>query len=249
VIEVKLEAYEGPLDLLLQLIQRHKIDIYDIPISTLTNQYLQEVASLPPDMGRLSQFLVMAATLLEIKSKMLLPRPKPESAEEPEDPREALVQQLLAYKQTQAIVQELRDIAPTGERLTGPGDTQILAQIKKDANTLPDMDMVSVSHLLEIFAGIMSRKEERRDTVRAGYGEMPRERFSVTEKVTHMRQMLATHGRLSLQNLFYGCRSKNEMVVTFLALLEMVRQGEIQASQPHPFADVEMEATSIKCPA
>ena len=238
-MEIKLDAYEGPLELLLTLIQRHKIDIYDIPIASLTDQYLQEIANLPPDMGQLSEFLVMAATLLEIKSKMLLPRPKLETTDEPEDPREALVQKLLAYKQAQALAGELRGLTPEGERLTGAGDRTLLEQIKQNGDHVPELDAneISVARLLDIFAGVMSRKEDRRDTVRANYGKMPRDRFTVEEKVNHMRQLLNTYGQISLQFLFTDCHSKSEMVVTFLALLEMVRQGEITASQPEPFGD------------
>jgi len=240
-MDFKLDAYEGPLDLLLKLIRRHEIDIYDIPIAELTAQYLDEVANLPPDMGRLSEFLVMAATLLEIKSQMLLPRPKSKQEEEPEDPREILVQKLLAYKQAQALAAELGKRTPEGERLTGTGDGEILAQIKSDANTRAyEPDMVSLSHLSEIFAEVLSRKEERVDTVRTGFGELPRDRFTIEEKVAHVQHELRLYGRLSLRFLFQSCRSKNEMVVTFLALLEMVRQSEIRISQPEAFADVEV---------
>ena len=237
-MDFKLPAYEGPLDLLLKLIRRHEIDIHDIPIAQLTAQYLDEVANLPPDMGRLSEFLVMAATLLEIKSRMLLPRPKIEKDEEPEDPREVLVQKLLAYKQAQALAEELAKRVPVGERLTGTGDDEILAQIKTDSKARSyEPDMVSLSHLMDIFAEVLSRKEERTDTVRASFGELPRDRFTVEEKVAFVQQQLGTYGRLSLLFLFKNCRSKNEMVVTFLALLEMVRQHEICINQPEPFGD------------
>ena len=247
-MDVKLEAYEGPLDLLLKLIQQHKIDIYDIPISTLTDSYLQEIANITPDMGQLSEFLVMAATLLEIKSRMLLPRPKQEMDSEPEDPREALVQKLLAYKQAQAIAWELKTMHPEGERIPGMGDREVLAQLNLDARSaLPELDisLVSASYLLDVFIDIMSRKEDRRDTVRAGYGRMPRDRFTVVEKIAQMRELLGTLGRISLRFLFSACHSKSEMVVTFLALLEMVRQGEIRATQPESFGDVEV----LPCPA
>jgi len=239
-MEFILEAYQGPLDLLLKLIQRHEIDIYDIPIATLTNQYLQEIANLPPDMGQLSEFLVMAATLLEIKSRMLLPRPKTEPDAEPEDPREALVQKLLAYKQAQTIAQELGSLTPVGERVAGIGDTPLLQQLYQDASSQLPTDMATLSQLMEVFADVMSRKEDRRDPVRAGYGSMPRERFSVTEKVVRIRSMIAQYGRASLRALFIDCRSKNEMVVTFLAILEMVRQGMARASQSTTFGDVEV---------
>ena len=245
-MDVKLSAYEGPLDLLLQLIRRHEIDIYDIPIAQLTAQYLEEVANLPPDMGSLSEFLVMAATLLEIKSQMLLPRPKREQDEEAEDPRELLVQKLLAYKQAQALAQQLGTMTPMGERLTNSGDGEILAQLKKEAQGFPlANEMVPLSNLMEIFADVLSRKEERVDTVRAGYGELPRDRFTVTEKVAFIQHELRVYGRLSLRFLFQNCRNRNEMVVTFLALLEMVRQGEIRARQSDSFSDVEVLSCAV----
>jgi segregation and condensation protein A len=240
IIEVRLDAYEGPLDILLTLIRRHEINIYDIPISTLTNQYLQEIANLPSDMEQLSEFLVMAATLLEIKSRMLLPRHKPETAGEVEDPREALVQKLVAYKQAQALAQELQKLSPIGERVTNLGDKQLLSQIKHEADARLPVNMVTVTQLMEIFADVMSRKENRRDTVRADYGKMPRDRFTVTQKVTYIRGILESRGRASLRALFSSCNSRNEIVVTFLALLEMVRQGEIRANQTEAFSDVEI---------
>ena len=239
-MEVKLESYEGPLDLLLKLIQRHEIDIYDIPIATLTNQYLEEIAHFPSDMENLSEFLVMAATLLEIKSRMLLPRPKPETAEDGEDPREALVQKLIAYKQAQALVAEFHKLDPIGERLPGSGDLPLLLQLKQDAKSMRPAEMLPISQMLNLFTEVMSRKEQRRDNVRAGYGSMPRDTFTITEKVLHIREMLEAGRRVSLLGMFANCRSKNEMVVTFLALLEMVRQGEISATQNEAFADVEI---------
>ena len=241
-MEVKLDAYEGPLDLLLSLIRRHEIDIYDIPISSLTNQYLEEIATLPRDMERLSEFLVMAATLLEIKSRMLLPRPKVEADGEPEDPREALVQKLLAYKQAQALVEEFQKLTPVGERVTNFGDVALLKQLSRDAKSELPQNMIPMSLLMEFFVDVMSRKEFRRDTVRADYGKMPRDRFTVTAKVVHIRRILYNHGKASLRALFSGCQSKNEMVVTFLALLEMMRRGEIRATQPEAFSDVEIYA-------
>jgi len=238
-MEVKLTAYSGPLDLLLKLISKNEIDIHDIPISELTAQYLEEIANLPHDMEQLSAFLVMAATLLEIKSRMLLPRPKIESEEEPADPREVLVQQLLAYSQAQAIAQELHSLTPVGEKFTSMGDRTLLEELKKNANIAPEIDF-TLSYLNQIFIDVMSRKEGRTDTIRAGYGEMPRDKFTVTEKVTYIGDVLKTQRRLNLFTLFHDCRSKNEMVVTFLALLEMVRRGMIHAAQPAAFGDVEV---------
>jgi len=244
-MEFKLEIFEGPLDLLLKLIAKNEIDIHDIPISELTHQYLEEVAKLPPDMEQLSEFLVMAATLLEIKSRMLLPRPKIESEEEPGDPRELLVQQLLTYATTQALAKELGEMPHVGERLCGIGDRLLLNQMKSTEDTKPYMDHVTLEYLSQVFAEVLTRRESRTDTVRAGYGQMPRDRFTVTEKVSYISQTLSTQGRLNLFALFYNCRSKNERVVTFLALLEMVRRGMIFAAQEEAFGDVEV----LPCPA
>lgn len=240
-MEFKLTAYEGPLDLLLKLIIRNEIDIYDIPISQLTAQYLEEVAQLPPDMEQLSEFLVMAATLLEIKSRMLLPRARTDEDEEPGDPREALVQQLLAYSQATAIAGVLEELTPEGGKFTGPGDRQLLQQIKDAINSQPEMDMITVNYLRDVFHEVITRKESRKDVIRAGYGEMPREKFSVTEKVSFIGRLLNQEGRLNLFDLFFNCRSRNEMVVTFLALLEMVRRGTILTIQPSAFSDVEVK--------
>ena len=242
-MDVKLSTYSGPLDLLLKLITKNEIDIHDIPISELTAQYLQAITHLPPDMEQLSEFLVMAATLLEIKSRMLLPRPKIDSEEDSADPRETLVQQLLAYSQAQAIAQELLGLTPIGEKFTHMGDRLLLESLRKDTRTTLTLDF-TLSHLSKIFAEVMSRKESRTDTIRAGYGEMPRDKFTVTEKVAHMSDALKTQGRLHLFTLFHDCRSKNEMVVTFLALLEMVRRGLIHAAQSTAFGDVEV----LPCP-
>ena len=243
-MDVKLEAYEGPLDLLLQLIRRSEIDIYDIPIAQVTAEYLEVIAAFPPDMGEISEFLVMAATLLEIKSKMLLPRPKIEGEPE-EDPREALAQQLLAYQQAQTLAEQLSNLTPIGVRLTGTGDKDLLKILSEESYSQPTLDLISVSHLADIFADVMRRKADKIDPIRAGYGEMPRERFTVTGKIEHIIQVLKTKGRLSLEALFLRCSSRREMVVTFLALLELARRGKIHTSQPRTFGDVEVKP----CPA
>jgi len=240
-MEVKLDAYEGPLDLLLQLIRQHEIDIYDIPISLLTNQYIKAIANLPPDMGELSEFLVMAATLLEIKARMLLPRPKLEEDPDAEDPRDALVQKLLAYKQAQAIAVELQKHFPVGERITNLGDREVIAQFRQNKQAEFETHITSTDQLLSIFAEVMQRKENKRDRVRGNYGKMQRDRFTITEKVLHIQEILRRAGRASLRNMFELCQSKNEMVVTFLALLELIRRGEITARQSASFADVVAE--------
>ena len=246
-MEVKLDAYEGPLDLLLRLIQRNEIDIYDIPIALLTAQYLEELAELQGDarynMDQMSEFVLMAATLLEIKSRMLLPKPKPENETEPEDPREALVQKLLAYQEAQALAAELTRIAPPGLRISGSGDPVLLEHIAEDIDSqTPIIEGIELSRLWQVFSDIMSRRAARRDPIRAGFGEMQRERFTVPEKIAYIRKRISEGGSVQLSALFEYCRTRIEMVVTFLALLEMIRQGMVKARQGEAFGDVFCES-------
>jgi len=246
-MEVKLAAYEGPLDLLLRLIQRNEIDIYDIPIAELTAQYLEAVSEIRDDatydMDQMSEFVLMAATLLEIKSRMLLPKPKPESEIEEEDPREALVQKLLAYQEAQVLAAELTRLAPPGLRITGGGDPELLTTISADIDSqTPVMEGVELSRIWDIFADVMSRRAARRDPIRAGFGDMPRERFTVPEKIAYIHKRISESGRVQLSVLFEYCRTRIEMVVTFLALLEMVRRGMVKAQQNAAFDDVYCES-------
>ena len=245
-MEIKLAAYEGPFDLLLRLIHRNEIDIYDIPIAELTDDYLEAINAMRDeahyDMDKMSEFVLMAATLLEIKSRMLLPKPKPIDEEEPEDPREALVQKLLAYQEAQALAEELSRIAPPGQRLSGNGDLQLLEDISADIDSqTPVMEGVELSQIWDIFTDVMSRRAARRDPIRAGFGEMPRERFTVPEKIAYIRRRIAEAGQVRLSTLFEYCRTRIEMVVTFLALLEMIRQGMVKARQSQAFDDVYCE--------
>ncbi|MCL2577906.1 MAG: segregation/condensation protein A [Defluviitaleaceae bacterium] len=243
-MDVKLEKYEGPLDLLLKLIQRAEIDIYDIPISQITAEYMEVIANFPPDMEQMSEFLVMAATLLEIKSKMLLPRPKTEPDEPEEDPREALTRQLIAYQHAQELAVQLSTLTPVGERLTSTGDKEALEILTGGRYSNPVEELIPIPQLTELFTDIMRRAAEKIDTVRAGYGEMSKEKFTVTEKIGFVRKILQKKGRLSLSSLFMDCVSRHEMIVTFLALLEMVRRGMVSAVQPKTFGDVELKLLS-----
>jgi len=247
-MEIKLAAYEGPLDLLLRLIQRNEIDIYDIPIAELTTQYLKEIAHIREDgrydMDQMSEFVLMAATLLEIKSRMLLPKPKADTEDtEVEDPREALVQKLLAYKEAQALAAELNRISPPGARLSGTGDPQLLQEIEADIDRqTPIMEGVGLSQIWDIFTDIMSRRAARRDPIRAGFGAMQKERFTVPEKIAYIRQQIQISGQVRLSTLFEDCRTRTEMIVTFLALLEMIRRGMAKARQDQAFEDVYCES-------
>ena len=235
-MEVSVKAYKGPLDLLLQLIRRNEIDIYDIPIAELTDQYLEVIAM--HNMDQISEFLVMAATLLEIKSRMLLPRPKNEDNNEPEDPREALVQKLLAYQHAQTLAELIKNLEPPGPRLLGCGQPELLKSF--DKSTKPDMGNVTLLRLWNAFTDVLQRQASKLDAVRIGFGELPRERFTVSEKIAHIKYRLNKYKKVSLSDLFKDCGSRNEMIVTFLAMLEMIRRGFICSSQETSFGEVDL---------
>ena len=158
-LEVKLEVFEGPLDLLLHLIEKNKVDIYDIPIVEITEQYLDYIRQMQTeDMNVMSEFLLMAATLLDIKCRMLLPREVNEEGEE-EDPRQELVEQLLQYKMYKYMSYELRDRQVDGEKLFYKGAT-IPDEVKEyeepvDLDTL--LDGLTLTKLNDIFQDILKR--------------------------------------------------------------------------------------------
>ena len=232
-ISVRTTAFDGPMDLLLRLVEKAEVDIMDIPIAQITEEYLAVIATM--DMEQTSEFIILAATLLEIKSKMLLFGKK---ADIEDDPREELAERLLAYKEAQEAANELRLRVPIGESVRHSGDKETLHLL----NAAPALDLsgLDISLLSGVFAEVMRRREDRVDKVRAGFGALPKEVHSLTEKVALIVEILRRNRRLSLSKLFEKCRSKYEMVVTFLAVLELARRGHITARQSENFGDVEV---------
>ena len=234
---IQLESFEGPFDLLLRLIEKSEIDIYDIPISHLTEQYLEAIKELPRDMEDMSEFLVMAATLLEIKSRMLLPRHSAD--EEEEDPREALVRQLIAYKHCQQLAEALKSVPDSGMRLF-KGPEQPLMSKATTHHPKDWLEDVEISGLMEIFADVMKRRISKVDTVRYGFGTVHRERFTVSEKVSLIAKYIKEGLSVKISELFANCSSKEECIVTFLALLEIVRRRKAAISQDGQFGEIEV---------
>ena len=195
-IPVKLEVFEGPLDLLLHLIEKNKVDIYDIPIVEITNQYMEYIRQMQrEDLNVMSEFLVMAATLLDIKCKMLLPKEVKEDGEE-EDPRQELVEQLLQYT---------------------------MVQLKK------------------VFQEVMRRQTDKVDPVRSKFGKIEKEEVSLTDKFLYVRDYLQEHRRFSFRQLLQKQKSKMHVVVTFLAILEMMKLGEIYVEQESTCGEIMIE--------
>ncbi len=239
-IPVKLQVFEGPLDLLLHLIDKNKIDIYDIPIVEITNQYMDYIRQMErEDMNVMSEFLLMAATLLDIKCRMLLPAEVNEDGEE-EDPRAELVEQLLQYKMYKYMSYELRDRQLDGERVMYKEMT-LPDEVKKyqppvDLDEL--LDGMSLSKLNEIFKDVMKRQNDKIDPVRSTFGKIEKEEITVEDKMEYLNGYIKSHRKFSFRDLLTKQKSRIHTVVTFLAILELMKMGTISVVQENIFDDI-----------
>ena len=239
-IPVKLEVFEGPLDLLLHLIDKNKVDIYDIPIVEITNQYMEYIQAMEQsDMNIMSEFLLMAATLLDIKCRMLLPAEVNEEGEE-EDPRAELVEQLLQYKLYKYMSYELKDRQMDGALLMFKEPT-IPDEVKEyeapvDLDAL--LDGVTLAKLNDIFKEIMKRQVDKIDPVRSTFGKIEKEEITVEDKMEYLNKYITSHKKFSFRDLLTKQKSKTQLVVTFLAILEMMKMGTIWVEQENTFDDI-----------
>jgi len=229
---VTLPIFEGPLDLLLFLIERQEIDIYDIPIATITAQYLDYLVMLEAfDVEVAADFLVMAATLIEIKSRMLLPReeqPEAEQAEEGVDPRAELVARLLEYKQYKDVSLLLKERQAEQAHVF----TRLLSE---GENGHDNFVLVGLSgdHLWAAFQQALARVE------RAGPQQIIKPRYSMREKMALiMRRVLSNGDGLNFLTLFEDDRTKLEVIVTLLALLELIRLHRVRVRQRQSFGEI-----------
>ena len=239
-IPVKLEVFEGPLDLLLHLIEKNKVDIYDIPIVEITAQYLEYIQAMETeDMNVMSEFLVMAATLLDIKCRMLLPKEVNEEGEE-EDPRAELVQKLLEYKMYKYMSFELRDRQVDAGRtlfkvMTLPKEIEDYKPPINFQELLGDADL---SKLQNLFRTVMRRQEDKIDPVRSTFGKIEKDEIDIEAKSAYIEEYVHTHKTFSFRTLLEKQRSKMELIVTFLVVLEMMKTGLISIVQEEIFDDI-----------
>ena len=231
--EVSLEKFEGPLDLLIHLIQKNKIDIYDIPIAEITNQYLAHIEKWRElDMEVASEFVVMASKLLEIKSRMLLPRAKDEEEDE-EDLKEKLVRQLIEYKIFKNISSYL-DERECAELHAVYKDPEYIPAMNQDAEVEinPEDVFKAYSNIFSLYSDEIEFKDFSQEIVR--------EVFTVEEKIEYIEQQfeLNRSGELHFSELFRKKVSRGEVVVTFLALLEMYKINHIRLFQNRVFQEI-----------
>lgn len=225
-LKLTMGEFAGPLDLLLFLIKQEKANIFDIPIARITDEYLRYIRMMKSlDITVATDFLVMAATLIEIKSKMLLPRELEAIAnEEIEDPRKELVDRLLEYEKFKSAAQMLY------ERTTIENATFTRGPIESDDNN--SEINAGVFDLLTVFQKILER---HRDEVRM---EIQREEVSLAEMIKNLKARIFAEGELNLISFFEGLRSRQELVTAFIAVLEIVRTESVKLLQKKTFGDI-----------
>ena len=239
-LSVKLEAFEGPLDLLLHLIEKNKIDIYDIPIVDITDQYLAYIKQMQAeDMNIMSEFLVMAATLIDIKCKMLLPAEVNEEGEE-EDPRAELVQKLLEYKMYKYMSMELRDRQVDAARNLYREQElpEEVAAYRQPIDYEALVGELNLNKLHEIFKSIVRKQEDKIDPIRSQYGKIEKDEIDMEVKSLYVEAYAREHQTFSFRKLLEKQSSKMEIIVTFLIILEMMKVGKITISQEDIFDDI-----------
>ncbi len=242
-ISYKLEKFEGPLDLLLHLIDKNKVDIYDIPIVEITRQYLDYVSHMErEDLNVVSDFLVMAATLLDIKSRMLLPAEVNEEGEE-EDPRAELVARLLEYKRYKLMAQELLDMEEDaqGVLFKQPSVPKEVAKYEPPVNLDELLDGLTLAKLQRIFESVMKRQQDKVDPIRSTFGTIRKEPVSLETRILDVMRYARMRRRFSFRQLLERQGDKLEIVVTFLAVLELMKIGKIHLKQENIFDDMEIE--------
>lgn len=242
-LTVKLQVFEGPLDLLLYLLEKNKVNIYDIPIVEITEQYMEYIREMKrQDLEVLSEFLVMAATLIDIKSRMLLPS-NPDSEEEEEDPRAELVQQLLEYKMYKCMAYELKDRQMDAGRVMYKKPT-IPEEVRAYEPPVDIHELISditLSRLHEIFESIM--KNSRIKLILCGQNSERLKRRGIAGRQDGgFEKYAAGHRHFSFRGLLTAQSSKVEVIVTFLAILELMKMGTIRISQEHIFDDIQIDS-------
>ena len=240
-IEVKLEAFEGPLDLLLHLIEKNKVDIYDIPIVLITEQYMDYIQKMQTkDMNVMSEFLVMAATLVRIKSKMLLPQEETEDDEEYVDPREELVQRLIEYKMYKYASFELKDKQVDAGKVVFKEATipDSIKNYKEDVDIEELLGDVTLSKLQTIFRSVVKKQIDKIDPIRSKYGEIEKEAVDLDNHMIWVEEYAMLHQEFSFRKLLEQGSGKVYVIVTFLAILELMKRGVLTIKQEDIFDDI-----------
>jgi len=232
--KIKLEIFEGPLDLLIYLVKKDHLNIYDIPIAKVTQQYLQYLNLMQLlDLNIAGEFLVMAATLMQIKSKMLLPAQETATEEEQEDPRAELVKRLLEYEKFKQIAETLREKEASQKEVFKRPKMEI--DVEKGA---PEQKEVYFE--ASIFDLINAFSQALKDVPKEVFYEVIKDEFTIEEKIHDLLHLLLVRSSVRIGELFSNAKNKLEIIVTFLAILELIRMKEAIVRQSNLFEDIEI---------
>lgn len=236
-LNIKIDAFEGPLDLLLHLIRKAEVDIYDIPIAKITDQYIEYLKQMEElDLDIASEFIVMAATLVEIKSKMLLPKKKREEEVEEEDPRLELVEKLVEYKKYKEFAETLKDIEES---------TPLYFKSPEIIDDIDDKEIffknITMENLMTAFKKIIDNYENRHKSEEKIYKNISSDKYTIEEKMEIILNILETKEKLYFHEFFSSAKSKLEIIVTFIAMLELIKLRQIRVYQNNNFDNITIE--------
>ncbi len=241
--KVKLDIFEGPFDLLVYLIEHARMSVYDIQISEITTQYLQHIEAMKQnDIAVTQDFMVLAAELIEIKSRMLLPQPEPEEGgEEAEDPRSSLVQRILEYKMFKGAAEYLSD----QEELM----THVHTKPQEDLSVYEDEPDEVLKSSQEQFAAAFRAflfRRQKLDEMKRTYERIERQRMSLENRITQIRDILVKKRRMMFSGMLGKDTSPYNKVITFMALLEMMKSRSVRAEQKKLFGDISVSLEAEK---
>lgn len=239
-LEFHINEFNGPLDLLLHLIEKNKFNIFDIPIVEITEQYLDYVNAMQEsDLDIMSEFLVMAATLISIKAKMLLPKEE-EKEEEEEDPRAELVRRLLEYKMYKYASLFLKDMELDAGRAYYKGESipDEVKQYKEEIDPAEVVGDTTLAMLNDIFNQVMKRTVDRVDPIRSKFGTIEKEEVSLETKMEEIKTSMRGLRGINFRTLLETQASRINVIVTFLAVLELMKIGELTIRQEELFGEI-----------
>ena len=246
-LQFKINTFESTLDLLLHLIEKNKYNIFDIPIVEITRQYLDYVNSMQEeDLDLMSEFLVMAGTLISIKAKMLLPKEEKEEDEE-EDPRAELVRRLLEYKMYKYASFELKDMEMDAygayfKQSSIPAEVKNYKEVIDPAEVVGD---VTLAKLSEIFNEVMKRTVERVDPVRSKFGTIEKEEVNIEDKMEEIKNSMRGLKGINFRTLLERQVSRSNVIITFMAMLELIKTGCLTIRQENLFGDIILDSLEI----
>jgi len=235
--KIKLDIFEGPFDLLVYLIENARMSVYDIQVSEITNQYILYIQRMKElDVNLATEFMVLAASLIEIKSKMLLPRMKPEGdGTLEEDPRAELVQRILEYKRFKAAAELLELQEERNQRIFGK-PKEDLAPFTKEADEYLNLD---INQFVKVFL-LFLQKKKKLEEIKKNYAKVERQKMSIESKIEFIKGLFQSRDKrkLSFRELLSPESNRYEVVLTFTSMLEMIRQKSIVVRQNVNFGEI-----------